>query len=384
MASSFLSCRAHAENLCSLGQIEEATQLVLGEVENSPTSSNVRIGASDYFRSIGSYEGSMAQIEAALVIMPDNVDFLVRIAQDLISLHRYDEAMIYAERLREHPGHSGARSIDFNLKRIMECSLHFPLLFNAWELSASSAQHPRISSSVSPSPEVQPFQYWSQGDPPSDVQVCTNQWNSLLTSIGLPSIQLFTKDTAAEWIANHAPEFEAPFASAYHYTIESNVLRIAYVSSGIDCMWIDIDMVPKRDTASILLSALSFPSSLLFFREYSPWISNCFFVARKRCLFFQSLVNHGKVADFSVYAQDTYPWTAPLRPPAYNKALKSLIKSCLPNVSLASLSSSLAGIDLSGRCLSFCNESSFARMTPAGGLKYKQTTDSWQRRFRRA
>lgn len=384
MASSFLSCRAHAEKLCSLGQMDEATQLVLGEVENSLTSSNVRIGASDYFRGIGDYEGSMAQMEAALDIKPDNVDCLVRIAQDLISLHRYEEAMVYAKKLREYPSHPGARSIDSSLKIITDCLLHSPALLKAWELSRSDAQNPLVSSSACPSLEVQPFQYWSQGDPPSDVQVCTNHWNSLLASIGLPSVHLFTKETAAEWITSYAPDFEAPFASAYHYAIEANVFRIAYVSSGVDCMWIDIDMVPRRDTASILLSALSMPSSLLFFREYSPWISNCFFIARKRCLFFQSLVSHGKMADFSVYAQDTYPWTAPLRPPSYNESLKSLIISCLPKVSVASLSSSLASIDLSGMRLSFCNENSFASMTPAGGLKYKQTDDSWQRRFRRA
>jgi hypothetical protein len=271
-----LSCQAQAEKLYACGRMDEATQLVLREVGAHPASEKVRIAASDFFRGIGDYENSWAQVQAALAVNPDYVDLIVRVVQDLISLHRYEEAKVFAEQLRDRSSHSGARSIFASLKKIADCLAHSPSLVKAWELSRSCVLNPDMSSTGFPSLEVQPFQYWSQGDPPSDVQECSSQWNSLLTSIGLPPIQLFTKETAAAWIRAHAPDFEVPFASAYHYTIESNVFRLAYFSAGIDCLWIDIDMVPKCDAASILLSALSRPSSLLFFREYSPWISNCF------------------------------------------------------------------------------------------------------------
>jgi len=381
MNTSILSCQAEAEKLSSCGRLDEAAQLVLREVADAPTSDLLRVAASDFFRHIGDYQSSITQNQTASAIKPDNVNLMIRVIQDLVSLHRYDEAMVQADELRKYANHSGARSMVANINRIMDYCLNSPFLLKAWELSQLPIQNPRSPLPAAPSLEVQPFQYWSQGEPPSDVQACSRQWNSLLTSIGLPPILLFDKISAASWIASHAPDFELPFASAYHYAIESNVFRVAYASAGRDCMWIDSDMVPKPDATSILLSALSCPASLLFFREGSPWISNCFFVARNRCCFFQSLANQGRLADFSVFDQDTYPWGAPLRPPAYNSTLKSSLESGLDKVSISCPSSYLAVISIGGKQLSFCNERSFARMNPVGGLEYKQTSDAWQRRF---
>ena len=90
-----------------------------------------------------------------------------------------------------------------------------------------------------------PFQYWSQGQLPYDLQDIQEKWNKIFLNMGLPAIKLFNKSSAREWIALNAPEFIKSFEKAPLFAVEADIFRIAYALKN-DCIWIDSDQYPRK------------------------------------------------------------------------------------------------------------------------------------------
>lgn len=368
------------------GFVEQAKELLYREIQLNPNDPNLRIEASTFFRSIGDYLESYAQVQQAIGLMPGNLSLQGSLIQDLISLHRYEDANAISESLRAHPSSAGIRRILSFSKRLFDVRQKYPLLFRAWEHSKSPIRVSNLITEPSPVPDIQPFQYWSQGEPPQDIKNLTLLWNALLSRFGLPRIQLFNKRSAADWIKENAPQFERPFKTAYHYTIQSNVFRVAFTTASRACMWIDCDFYPKSGAKSVIDAALKVSQSILFFREYSPWVAPGFFIARSNCRFFAQLADQGREVDYSIFPEDTYPMDAPLRPSAYNNILyKALNDCCLVNfVTSSAPDQQLASLRTDELSVAFCNEQSLAWLSPppwVDQLAYKSTDNAWQNYF---
>ena len=102
----------------------------------------------------------------------------------------------------------------------------------------------------------QPFQFWSQGDPPEQITEITSIWNEIFESIGISPIKLFDQNSALEYIKYYCPELEISFRTAFHYAVQSDVFRIAYAHKN-DCIYLDSDLYPYVTTANHLKKMLS-------------------------------------------------------------------------------------------------------------------------------
>lgn len=99
-------------------------------------------------------------------------------------------------------------------------------------------------------------QYWSQGDPPSDIKAIIEMWNNALRLIKMGPICLYSRESALSYIKNNAPDLELPFETAFHYAVESDIFRIA-IASTEPCVWIDSDSTPSTQAPVVLLEALA-------------------------------------------------------------------------------------------------------------------------------
>lgn len=229
----------------------------------------------------------------------------------------------------------------------------------------------------------QPFQYWSQGQPPEDVRMVTDKWNLIFKSIGIPSIKLFDKNKAEDYISKFCPQLSIAFSSSWHYAMESDVFRIAFAQKN-NCIWLDSDLYPLPNTKEILIGLMKKPKTTLYFRWWKPRITNAFFMTPSSSVFFNTLVNQGQSVDFNKLPKKAFVILKYFGPGAFENTWASLTTNQINKVIERDhkISADLSYIHKSlEKQLYFVNEHSFALMDPPYVLGYKKTTDHWQKLY---
>ena len=235
---------------------------------------------------------------------------------------------------------------------------------------------------ASPDLNFQAFQYWSQGEPPLEIQRVTQVWNDLLIRLGLSPIELFDHQRAHHWIEQHCPCLLPAFQTAFHYACEADIFRVAYALSN-NCIWLDSDLYPTVHTEQILQESISgSPSTTLLFAWFKPYLTNAFFVTSKHSPFFKRIVD--EMSNFTFEGKDQNGhliWTS-FGPGRYQATLKAWIDR--DDVALAQSGGLLwSGLTCQSQpwTLQFLNTYRGVEMTPPFDLAYKQTNDAWQLAF---
>ena len=228
----------------------------------------------------------------------------------------------------------------------------------------------------------QAFQYWSQGEPPLEIQRVTQVWNDLLIRLGLSPIQLFDHQRAHHWIEEHCPSLLPAFTTAFHYACEADIFRVAYALSN-NCIWLDSDLYPTVHTEQILQESISGPpSTTLLFAWFKPYLTNAFFVTSKNSPFFKRIVD--EMSNFSFEGKDQNGhliWTS-FGPGRYQATLEAWIDR--DDVALSKSDGLLwSGLTCQSQpwTFQFLNTYRGVEMTPPFDLAYKQTNDAWQLAF---
>ena len=221
----------------------------------------------------------------------------------------------------------------------------------------------------------QPFQYWSQGNPPDDVKEITATWNAIFRSIGIKPIKTFDRISALEYISNNQPELSVPFETSFHYAVESDIFRVAYAHKN-NCIWLDSDLYPKRNTENILKALIARHKTTLYFRWFRPKITNAFFITPSSSIFFANMLTSTANIDFSTLPRTAETIIQTFGPGRYNHEFENILKT-------GGQSNETISIEKSPviKHFNFVNEHTFADMRPPFNLHYKSTKDSWQKLF---
>ena len=223
-----------------------------------------------------------------------------------------------------------------------------------------------------------PFQYWSQGRPPSDITNIQDKWNKIFLEIDLPAIKIFDKSSARDWINIFTPQFLKPFEEAPLYAVEADIFRIAFALRN-NCIWIDCDQYPRQNTAQLIHQCRSDCDSLLMFRWNRPWVTNSFFLTREASPFFQKISN--TILSYRFPAKGTMTRNDVLRsfgPGRYNTILNKIIRECSMQTSSNSNYLINAGmISQDGWRYAFLNEKNLCSLKPPFKLSYESSEDSW-------
>ena len=223
-----------------------------------------------------------------------------------------------------------------------------------------------------------PFQYWSQGRPPSDIIHIQEIWNKIFLEIGLPAIKIFDKSSARDWINIFTPQLSKPFNEAPLYAVEADIFRIAFALHN-DCIWIDCDQYPRQNTAQLIHQCRSYCDSLLMFRWNRPWVTNSFFLTRKASPFFQKITN--TILSYKFPANGAMTRNDVLRsfgPGRYNLILNKIIREC--SIQTSSNSNYLMNSGMTsqeGWRYAFLNEKNLCSLKPPFKLSYESSEDSW-------
>jgi len=172
--------------------------------------------------------------------------------------------------------------------------------------------------------EVFAFQYWSQGDLPEALQNITNAWDGILRNLGVSPIKVFDRVEAAAWIDEHAPAFNVPFHSSYHYALESDVFRVA-VASQCASLYLDIDSFPTPSSSTVLATVLRQGCSTLLFRKAAPLLASGFFVSARACPFFARLAGEVASVDFNKLPRQDWCFMKLVGPLLYRRILSSIL-----------------------------------------------------------
>ena len=345
------------------------------------------------------YDEALRNLESELVKQPNQLD-LLNLASDICRASGdYSRALDYAQRLVAHHPHDWSGYLREAQDRLALGQFHSyvetpttepcqppsdPEHHRLWKTLFAIKANPkrehwlRSHNVVAPHQDDhdnnqnacawQPFQYWSQGKPPEQIQSITSIWNNIFTSIGIAPIKLFTKDSALAYIKNHCPELVISFTTAFHYAIEADVFRVAYAQKN-DCIWLDSDLYPQRYTKHLLQALLlSGSKTTLMFRWNSPRICNGFFISPSSSIFFSNLLESTKEIDFRSLPKNKHTVISTFGPGRYNTELEKIIEQ---HQSKCSDQSTTRATDLEG--ITFVNDHTFAYVTPPYSLDYKTT-----------
>jgi hypothetical protein len=249
----------------------------------------------------------------------------------------------------------------------------------AWELAlANRHEESPAEASDGCSLGATMIQYWSQGTPPSDVQIVCDNWRTLFAREGLGDIEVYDRASAEVWIRENAPEFAGQFAQAFHYAMESDIFRIAYASKR-PCIYMDIDSWPLEHTASILRFAVKSASTMLYVRSSRAGIVNGFFVSTPECAFTKELVKQCLAIDLAPLPKTYQVLESSFGPSRYTRVLLDLLNAN-PGSS-ASSAPEVPGcsfLSLGKSRIYLAHEAAVAGVRPPFPLGYKATDDYWK------
>jgi hypothetical protein len=190
---------------------------------------------------------------------------------------------------------------------------------------------------------------------------------------------VYDNESAARWIAANAPEFSAAFSQAFHFAMESDIFRIAYASR-LDCIYIDIDSWPIAGISRVLDCGLRSGSSMLYFRAGQPSLNNSFFIARRNCPFFETLVRQCSAIDLSGLPRQRSTILDTFGPGRFISVLHEIVGgdavTAVHPIPEANGVSAMYFQD--GSSLLFANEFATAAQKPPYPLNYKRTDDHWK------
>ena len=223
-----------------------------------------------------------------------------------------------------------------------------------------------------------PFQYWSQGSLPSDLENIKKIWDKIFLGIGLPAIRTFNKSSARAWINFYTPEFLKLFEEAPLYAVEADIFRIAFALHN-DCIWVDSDQYPRKNTGQLIQQRVDDCDTLLMFRWNRPWITNSFFLTKKASPLFQNIFNASLGYEFPTSGKMTRnDVLRSFGPGRYNIALNRILKEKTiraNNDTNYSPKSQWTSND--GWRYTFLNEKNLCALKPPFKLSYESTKDSW-------
>jgi hypothetical protein len=263
-------------------------------------------------------------------------------------------------------------------KRLIDTT---PVLASAWKLALSNGVE-SVPAPVHDRPlrelGATMIQYWSQGSPPDDVQIVSDNWKMLLETERLGRVELFDRKSALGWIEDNAPEFVGQFSAAFHYAMESDIFRLAYASRR-PCIYMDIDSWPLEHSAAILRFAIEKSATMLYLRAHRPTILNGFFVSTPESPFFRRLIDECLAIDLGSMPKNYLTLEATFGPTRYGKVFGDFVQSSR-NAS-ASIVSEVPGcsvVSLEGSEVYFAHEAAVASVRPPFPLGYKATDGYWK------
>jgi len=379
------------------GKPRRAQWCMAGALRRFPADKEVLTLASDVCRLRGQRRRSLAYARLLAQRQPLSWRGYARGAEELLLLARPAEARQLIEQARERmalPELAVRRAAGMRLdvcERYLS-NTRTTRLIQAWQ--ACQVWHdpfscrmplamrvPGVPAISLPPPASQacpqPIQYWSQGEPPADVQALSAAWNIQFTGLGLDPIQCFDRPSALAWISEWAPDFQRPFETAFHVAVEADVFRLAYASQR-DCLYLDADLAPGPSSASALKVLLHTGHSALFIRSERPTLSNCFFLAREGCPFFALAARSGVRLDFRRLRRHVNTVMNTFGPDKYNYCLRHLFSTNPDPVQVAGLAPGVVQLRTTRFSLGLVNDQVISAREPAD-LAYKQTDQHWIR-----
>ena len=222
----------------------------------------------------------------------------------------------------------------------------------------------------------QPFQYWSQGNPPEEILKIKDEWDRELTKIGLKNIILFDHNSALKWILTNTPDLAESFQTAFHYAVEADIFRIAYALKN-DCIWIDSDMVISESVAATLSKRLVSAETTLYLKRRNPGLSNGFFATKKSSPFFTKIAQDMKGFSFKGKKPSKELVLNSFGPTKYTKTFLDLLKS--NNKVDLPKPGEYPTLNLNDWNFNFLNKSTFGSEKPEKNLAYFGTNDNWNK-----
>ena len=295
-----------AARLCTKKRwFEAATRIGEIGLQREPGDGGLRLVVADSYLANRQFEASLLHAQVLVDAVPDSFDGFHLASESLQQLGRTEDAISLLERGLDRCVASGeltrqgrSRHVQRYLQAYQKRDW-FPL-YSLWRAAVLATDDVQVW--TPPVGELrfkpQAIQYWSQGTPPTDVQAITACWDQLLGGLGLPPVKVFSQKAARAWIATHQPDFLVAFDSAPHYAAESDVFRLAFAMAG-DTFWIDSDLLPAPQAATVLALALSQDASLLFLKRKVPYLQSSAFVARAGCPYFHAMAESLRGFDYA-------------------------------------------------------------------------------------
>ena len=358
-----------AQDLLALMQFAEAKEKIQAGLEKLPNQLNLLTIATDVYRASGDREKSLEYSELLITHHPGNWNGYGRAAQDKLSLGRFEPGEHQKQMERCQPPKSAKQLTFWN----QICNYKKTTMVNIWTNSYKLPPQATDFERATILDSWQPFQYWSQGSPPHQIKKITEYWNEIFRSIGVKTIKVFDKLSALDYIKKNHPEISRSFETSFHYAVEADVFRVAFAQKN-DCIWLDSDLYPKRETANYLKTLLSSRKTTLFCRWFKPWITNAFFITPSSSLFFENILTSTAGTDFSTLPHTQKTIFDTFGPGRYNQEIENIINRFY-QVNGASPITKYRELEH----FNFVNDHNFASMGPPFKLTYKSTKDAWQK-----
>jgi Flp pilus assembly protein TadD len=331
---------------------------------------------------LGETAAALDSASSQVRLDPTNPKAQHAVILSMLSLGRFAEAEERLAIAREAAPEFNAAKQQEYMRAYKKLKQELPALHTAWTAGLTNRPDRARATSVNGAAAMPAVAYWSQGVPPDDVMLAVAQWNLCLADVGASNVALFDRQSAADWIAEHAPEFSSAFGQAFHFAMESDIFRIAYASRQ-RCLYIDIDSWPVDLAHHTLSHGVSSRHSTLFFRAGTASINNSFFIAGDRCPFFDELARQCAQIDIAGLNKDYSTILDTFGPTRYNRVLEELVKA--DSGVIASQVSGVPGmskLDFSdGRAVLFANEFATATQKPPFPLNYVSLGDHWKASF---
>lgn len=397
--------RKLAEALIFTHRLEDAGTHIQEALRLFPNNKYILALSSDICRMKGDRDSAIIYGMKLISNHPNSLKGYARVIPDYIAQELFDEAREILERGKSDLGQPGlAKRLAGGLRfDFVNRFLRHPrnrMYLSAWhqaqvfcdpagiekpigiQIKAQSDQSAIHHSLAYNSKEVvmpnfQPIQYWSQGTPPLEVYDLTERWNILLKDLLMPPIERFSRAMAREWINEYAPEYSISFDTAFHYSVESDVFRIAYASKH-DCLYLDSDLWPHSWTSQSLKTLLNLNSTVLYLRAYRPTISGCFFLSRVNCKFMRSLTRRCREINLSRLPRNARTVMNVFGPDKFTHCLRYELSKGPHTARIEKLQPGIVKLTSSLLDVALANEHIIAAGAPPDGLAYKKTTLQWQ------